>query len=68
MHDLAVEVGEFDGVAVDEAERVHAQRGDVEGCRGAEAAEANDEDARGGDGCLAADGNGREERLTLVAG
>jgi hypothetical protein len=67
VHDLTVEVREFDGVAVDEAERVHAQCGEVEGCRGAETAETNDEDAGGGNGCLTADGNGWEECLALVA-
>jgi hypothetical protein len=44
VHDLAVEIRELDGVAVDEAEGVDAEGSEVEGCRGAEAAEADYED------------------------
>ena len=68
MHDLAVQIRQLDDIAVDEAERMDAKGGEVERCRGAEAAEADDQDARGGDGRLAADGDGREERLAVVAG
>ena len=45
-----------------------AERGEVERCRGSETAQADDEDARRGDGRLAADGDGWEQRLAVVAG
>lgn len=62
-----MEVGELDGIAIDETERVDAESSQVEGCRGAEAAEADDEDLGVRNGGLAADRDGREERLALVA-
>ena len=68
MHDLAVQVGQLDGVGVDEAERVDAEGGEVKGGGGAEAAKADDEDLGRRDGSLAADGDGGEEGLAVVPG
>ena len=68
MHNLAVEVRQLDRVAVDEAERVDAEGSEVEGGRGAEATEADDEDAGVRNGGLAADGDRGKEGLAVVAG
>jgi hypothetical protein len=68
MHDLAVQITQFDGVAVDEAERVHTQCGEVEGGGGAKAAEADDEDLGLRDEGLAGDRDAGKEGLAVVAG
>jgi hypothetical protein len=47
---------------------VHAERGEIEGCWGAEAAEADDQDFGLGDEGLARDGDGGEEELAVIAG
>ena len=50
---LALQVGEADGVVVDDAERADAGGGEVEERRAAEAAGADDEHARGAQALLA---------------
>ena len=46
MDDLALEVGLVHGVELDDAERAHTGRGQVEEGRGAEAARADTQDLR----------------------
>jgi hypothetical protein len=46
VDDLALEVGDVDDVVVDDAERPHAGRGEVERGRRAEAAGAEQQDLR----------------------
>ena len=52
MHDLALEVGEIDDVAVGHGDAAHAARGEVEERPGSEAAGADDERARGEEALL----------------
>ncbi len=65
--DLALEVGGFDEVAVDEGEGADAGAGEERGGGGSGGSDADDGDVRGGEELLAGCANAGEEDLAGVA-
>ena len=68
MDDLAVEIAEFDGIPVDDAESADAGSSQVESSRGAEATGSYNEDGAAAETALGFWAKGAEDDLAAVAG
>ena len=67
VDDLALEIGEIDGIEIDETEASNARGGEIHGDGGAESAGADAEDAGGFDALLAGEADFRENQVPRVA-